>query len=173
MIVICAGVLACQSARPPETAENLYNQQMTQQNVIEFYEFPQALESIKGRHSGTIIENKTDTLKLICSYPNLADEKNRYPMYVIGDNHGNLWSLTQENPNKYKLRRLNAVITTPNYIQAFCRGATFPAQMVIIFSVIINSMATKKEEIISVNSIIKMTLLVFIVGGCIGLLGVM
>ena len=171
MIVICAGVLACQSARPPETAENLYSQ-MTQQNVIEFYEFPQALKSIKGRYSGSIIENKRDTLRLIYSYPNLADKKNRYRMYTIGDNHGNLWTLAQEEEDKYKLYRHNSnkvVTTTADYIKAFCGGGTFPAEMVIIFSLIINSMATKKDEMVSVNSIIKMALLVFFIGGCVGI----
>ena len=73
VVITCAGLLACQNARPPVSAEDLYCSQMTQKNTIEFYQFPQALESIKGRHSGTIFANEKDTLQLLCSYPNLAD----------------------------------------------------------------------------------------------------
>lgn len=168
MIVTCAGLLACQNARPPESAERLYSQ-MTQQNVIEFHEFPQALKSIQGRHSGTIIANEKDTLQLVCSYPNIADEMNRYPMYVICDNHGNLWNLIQEKKGKYKLyRHQEDTITSHDYIKAFCGGGVYLEMMLAMFIIVINCAATSKEELLTVNEIIKLALLVFFIGGCLG-----
>ena len=171
MIVTCAGFLACQTARPPESAERLYSQ-MTQQNVIEFQEFPQALESIKGRHNGTILANEKDTLQLICSYPNIADEKNRYPMYFICDNHGNSWNLVQEEQGKYKLYRHQKedIITLHDYIKHFCGGGVYLVAVLLPLLILgIISTADPKEKQLTVKEVIGLALLVFFFGGCIGL----
>ena len=167
MIVVLAGLLACQNARPPESAENLYNH-MQQENVIKFDEFPQAFRYMKGQHNGTIYANERDTLQLVCSYPNLADEKNRYPLYFMQDNHGRSWSLVKQEKGKYKIYRLEPD-AEKDYIGAFCGRGSYVAWMVFMFIIIINAAATKEKERISVNSIIKLVILAFIIGGASGI----
>ena len=88
------------------------------------------------------------------------------------DNHGNYWTLVQEKQGKYKLYRQDAVIPDKgvDMIEAFCQGGVFPAWVVIMLSIIINCAATTKEEKVSINSVIKATLLMFFIGGCFGIL---
>lgn len=167
MIVVLAGLLACQNARPPESAERLYNH-MQQENVIKFDEFPQAFRYMKGQHNGIIYANERDTLQLVCSYPNLADEKNRYPLYFMQDNHGRSWSLVKQEKGKYKIYRLEPD-AEKDYIGAFCGGGVYLAVMALMFIFTKNAMAIKKEEQLSVNSVIKLVILAFILGGAAGI----
>ena len=177
IVIVIAGLLACQNARPPVSAENLYGL-MTHQNMIEFYEFPEAFKSIEGQHSGIIFANEKDTLQLVCSYPNLADEVNRYPFYVIKDNHENYWTLFQES-GKYKIYRKDAQeatvkdaeeSTVPIWIKSFCTCGITVVWMFMMFVIVYNVSAVTEKEKLSVNDIIKLGIFAFLIGGCWGLI---
>ena len=159
VMVIFAGLLACQNTSPP--IESLYNQ-MTQENIIEFYGFPEALKSIEGEKTGIILANEKDTLQLVSCYPNMTDTENRYPQYLLADNHNNWWTLTREG-DMYKLYNHSFVVPKGNWVKPFCgTGAFFVAWMLIVL------FATSPKKL-SVNDIIKLILIAFFIGGCIGL----
>ena len=169
-VIVIAGLLACQNARPPVSAENLYSL-MNHQEMIEFYEFPEAFKSIEGRNNGIIFANERDTLQLVCSYPNLSDEVNRYPFYVIRDNHENYWTLFQEETGKYKIYRKDVVEITPlQWIKSFCRGGVTVVGMFIMFVIMHNASATTEKERISINGFLKLAIFAFLFGGCLGLI---
>jgi len=168
-VIVIAGLLACQNARPPVSAENLYSL-MNHQEMIEFYEFPEAFKSIEGRHEGIIFANERDTLQLVCSYPNLADEVNRYPFYVIRDNHENYWSLFQEETGKYRIYRESAVEVSPQKWESFCRGGAAVVWMLLIIVIMHNTSATTEKERLSINGFLKLAIFAFLFGGCLGLI---
>ena len=165
VMVIFAGLLACQNTSPP--IESLYNQ-MTQENIIEFYGFPEALKSIEGEKTGIILANEKDTLQLVSCYPNMADTENRYPQYLLADNHNNWWTLTREG-DMYKLYNHTLVVPQKNWVKPFCGGGVYFAIMLAIFLFFKNFTATNEKEKISINNIIKLILLAFFIGGCVGL----
>lgn len=173
-LIMIASLMACQSVRPPVQTGALYTL-MTQQDNIEFNEFPVALESMRGHQNCTIYANEKDTLQLVCSYPNMADKKNRYPLYYMADNHGNSWTLVQEGKEgngKYKIHRLDQrdekeIIT--EWVQAFCGGGVALAWIIAFILLMVNLTADNEKEQVSLNNVIKLILLAFFIGGCGGL----
>ena len=169
-LIMIASLMACQSVRPPVQTGEMYNL-MTQQDNIQLNEFPVALESMRGRHDCIIYANEKDTLQLVCSFPNSADTKNRYPLYYMEDNHGNCWTMAQEKENKYKIHRQNprdSKEIIKEWVQAFCGGGVAIACFIAYILMMINIIADDKERI-SVNNVIKLILLAFFLGGCIGI----
>jgi len=169
-VIMIASLMACQRVSPPGNPEQMYNL-MTQQNTIELSEFPVALESMRGRHDCIIYANEKDTLQLVCSYPNLVDEKNRYPLYYMADNHGNSWTMVQDEGEKYKIQRQDPrdeEEIIKEWVQAFCGGGVAIACFIAYILMMINIIADDKERI-SVNNVIKLILLAFFLGGCIGI----
>lgn len=162
VMVIFAGLLACQNTSPP-TVESFYKR-MTQENIIESYGFPEALKSIEGERTGTILANEKDTLKLISCYPNMADKENRYPQYLLADNHNNWWTLTREG-DLYKLYNHSLVVPQKNWVRPFCATGVF----FVAWFLIILLFATDAIKKMSVNDIIKLTILAFVLGGFVGI----
>lgn len=105
MILICAGALTCQNARPPvppKTPQELLDTlvHMDPQKHLMFSEFPEALEDMKYMHAGIIfITPKKDTVELITKFPNPSDKKNRFNTYFIKHYNGNVchyWWMYQD-----------------------------------------------------------------------------
>ena len=107
MIVVLAGVLACQSARVPKSPRGFYNFMLraNHNKVLVLKEFPEALKSMEHLYQGDILTMGKDTLQLVCSFPNLSDTVNRYPFYFMRDNHGNYWTMFHEEDGKYRIYR--------------------------------------------------------------------
>lgn len=112
MIVVLAGVLACQSARVPKSPRGFYNLMLktNQDKVLVLKEFPEALKPMEHLYRGNILTMGKDTLQLVCSFPNLSDTLNRYPFYFMRDNHGNYWTMFHEDDDKYHIYRENSDI---------------------------------------------------------------
>ena len=108
VMVIFAGLLACLNASPPKSAKRFFNLMLKtdEHKVLVLKKFPKALAPMEHLYQGTIFATDKDTLQLICSYPNLNDEVNRFPFYFMKDNHCNYWTMFQEQ-GKYVIYREN------------------------------------------------------------------
>lgn len=98
VIVICAGALACQNARPPippkapeELLDIMVN--MNPQKPIRFGGIPEALERMNYISDGDTIFTtpKKDTVILVTKFPNPVDKKNRYNTFFIKYTNGEKW----------------------------------------------------------------------------------
>jgi len=167
IVIVMTGVLACQNARQPASAESLYSM-MTKQDVIEFYQFPPAFQSIQGQSTGVILANEKDTLQLVCSYPNSEDTKNRYPFYVLKDNHENCWTIIQEEPSKYKIYRLDQVKKKKWVKSFFSTGASVTLMVMYVIAVMILGTPPERQTL-DKESIIRLLISAFIAGGILGL----
>lgn len=108
-----------------KTNENFYQKmvEMERNSTLVFNGFPTCLASILYTHTqpgDEILATETDTLYLVDWDLNRADI-NRYPCYVVKDNHDNLWSIFRHNEN-FHLNRLDEEkykdwleIRKPNY----------------------------------------------------------
>ena len=108
MIVALAGLSACQKAPHEVPGTILYEIMLREdeKHSLVFEEFPKALEPMIGLYQGDIFTtNYGDTLQLFCSYPNLCDKVNRYPIYFMRDNHGFYWTMFHEDDDKYHIYR--------------------------------------------------------------------
>jgi hypothetical protein len=91
-----------------ETDKKFYQKmvEMKKNSTLIFNGFPTCLTSIlsyKTKPGDAILYTETDTLYLVCRDLNRADI-NRYPCYVIKDNHNQIWSLFRHN-DKFHLNR--------------------------------------------------------------------
>lgn len=91
-----------------ETNERFYQEMVKmKKNTTRFYDgFPTCLTSILSYHTkpgDKILTTKSDTLYLVNWDLNRADI-NRYPYYVVKDNHKNVWTLFRYN-DKFHLTR--------------------------------------------------------------------
>ena len=108
-----------------KTNEKFYQKmvEMERNSTLVFNGFPTCLASILYTHTqpgDEILATETDTLYLVDWDLNRADI-NRYPCYVVKDNHDNLWSIFRHNEN-FHLNRLDEEkykdwleIRKPNY----------------------------------------------------------
>lgn len=171
-VVIFAGLLACQrNTSPPE---NLYIN-IKYHNVYEFRQVPPPLKSVDD--DGIIFANDKDTLQVICAYPeedtlgyksyhpNAANEK---PLLLMGDNHGNLWTVTEGKNGMCKVIRQNPVAVR-QWIRAFLSSG-IAAVWIIFFFMLMVFAPVVYERKYSMNDVIKLFILAFLIGGCIGIL---
>ena len=89
-----------------ETNAKFYQQMvdMERNTQIFFDGFPTCLTSVFYSQPGTqILTTPTDTLYFVKSDLNRSDP-NKYPYFVVKDNHGNIWSIFRHN-DKYRLIR--------------------------------------------------------------------
>ena len=63
---------------------------------------PAPLSGLKETYKGPILSFRKDTVSITQRFPNLFDEKNRYLIYILKDNHNHSWSLVREPDRKYK-----------------------------------------------------------------------
>ena len=63
---------------------------------------PDPLSGLEETYTGPILEFRKDTLSITQRFPTPADEKNRYIVYVLKDNHGRVWSIVREPDMKYE-----------------------------------------------------------------------
>lgn len=107
-----------------ETNEKFYKKMvgMKRDSTLVFNGFPTCLTDILSRRipGDEILTTETDTLYLVDWGLNRADI-NRYPCYIVKDNHDNLWSIFRHNEN-FHLNRVDEVkhkdwleIRKPNY----------------------------------------------------------
>ena len=94
-----------------ETKEKFYKKMvdMERNSTLIFNGFPTCLTDILShRNPGDeILTTGTDTLYLVDWDLNRADI-NRYPCYIVKDNHDNLWSIFRHNEN-FHLKRVDEV----------------------------------------------------------------
>ena len=168
IVVIMAGILACQNAGPPASAERLYSV-MTRQNVVELSQFPPAFAAVENRNNGIIFTSKRDTLRFVCSYPAPADKKNRYPFYVVQDNHNHYWTLIQKEPDKYEIYRLNDAMEK-HYFKSFCAsGASLLVIGIFVIVMMVVRGDEEKKKPLDPKTVAKILVGFFILGGIIGL----
>ena len=94
-----------------ETNEKFYKKMvgMKRDSTLVFNGFPTCLTDILSRciPGDKILTTGTDTLYLVDWDLNRADI-NRYPCYIVKDNHDNLWSIFRHNEN-FHLNRVDEV----------------------------------------------------------------
>ena len=171
VMVIFAGLLACQNTSPPE---NLYIN-IKYHNVYEYNQIPEPLKSIEDVGNGIVFANEKDTLQVICSYqdtlgfnyhyPNVTNER---PLFLLGDNHGNLWTVSENKDGKCKFIHQNPVAVR-QWIKAFL-STGIAAVWIIFFFMIMTFSYFIYERKLNLNDIIKLFILAFFIGGCIGIL---
>ncbi len=90
------------------TNEKFYQKMVKmKRNTTEFFNgFPICLISLRSSSSGDVIlsTEKKDTLFLAFEGLNYKDI-NRYPFYVLKDNHDNFWSLSRRNDRFHLTKR--------------------------------------------------------------------
>ena len=108
MIVALVGLCACSKAPHEAPKEVLYEVMLRidEKHYLELEEFPKAFEPVLGLYQGDIFTTGCgDTLQLVCHFPNLRDTVNRYPYYILRDNHGFYWKLFHGVDDKYRIYR--------------------------------------------------------------------
>ena len=88
------------------TNTNFYKKmvEMKRNSTLVFNGFPTCLTSILHTHTqpgDEILATETDKLYLVYWDLNRADI-NRYPCYIVKDNHDNLWSIFRHNENFHR-----------------------------------------------------------------------
>jgi len=168
IVVIIAGILACQNAGPPASAERLYSV-MTRQNVVELSQFPPAFAAVENKSTGIIFTSKRDTLRFVCSYPAPANRKDHYPFYVIQDNHNHYWTLIQKDPDKYEIYRLNDAMEK-HYFKSFCAsGASLLVIGIFVIVMMVVRGDEEKKKPLDPKTVAKILVGFFLLGGIIGL----
>ena len=177
VLVIFAGLLACQQNTSPP--ENLYIN-VKYHNVFEYHKVPEPLASVESLDNGIILANEKDTLQVICSYsdleandalgrnynyPNVTGEK---PLLLMGDNHGNLWTVTVGKDGMCKIIRQNPVAVR-RWIKAFLSSGIAAVWMIFFFMLMVLAPVIHERKY-NVNDAIKLFVLSFLIGGCIGIL---